>query len=209
MWDTGDMEEIAERSCGNRGVEGPAENGSGFSPKKFGTKPPPSGPRQKGRPYPPFRGPFFRTLRRDFRQPHSSASRSLSRRAVRQLRSRSENPVGTLQAETVTSAVETDFASADATFVATDRAAVRDRKIPPEFFKRESCDERARDFSHIKRSEPNRKSGICAYSPGRTFRAIYCIRGFSRSRLYQTSHRLLPWKIPPGLSGMADGSSLL
>lgn len=38
----------------------------------------------------------------------------------------------------------------------------------------------AQEFFHIKRSGPNRKSGICAYSPTRTFQAIYCIHDFSR-----------------------------
>lgn len=66
------------------------------------------------------------------------------------------------------------------TFVATDRATVRDRKIPPEFFQAKTAFACARVFSHIKWSGPNRKSGICAYSPARTFQAIYRIHDFSR-----------------------------
>lgn len=193
----GENRGAVRRNCG---VEGPAENGSGFSPKKFGTKPPPPGPRQKGRPYPPFRGPFFRTLRRDFRRPYSRASRSCFRRAVRRLRSRSENPAGTLQAGTVTFAAKTDFASAYATFVATDRAAVRDREIPPEFFKRESRDKRARVFSRIKRSEPNRKHCINAYSPARTFRALYCIRSLAEAGYAGHHTDSYPGKSRPDLS---------
>lgn len=164
----------------NCGVEGPVGNGSGFSPKKFGTKPPPPGPRQKSRPYPPFRGAFFGTLRRDFRRPYSRASRSRFRRAVRRLRSRSENPAGTLQAGTSSSAAKSDFASADAAFVASDHAAVRDRKIPPEFLERESCGKRVNVFSHIKPGGPNRERCISAYSPGRTFQALYHVHCFNR-----------------------------
>lgn len=184
---------------GNRGVKSPAGNGSDFLPKKFGTKPPPPGPRQKGRPYPHSRGAFFKMPRRDFRRPHSHACRSRFRHAVRQLRSRSENPAVTLQAGTASSAVKTDLVSANATFVATDRATVHDHKIPPEFFQAKTPFTCARVFSRIKPSGPNRKPGICAYSPAGTFQAVYCIRSFDRSRPCQTSCRRLPLKIPPGL----------
>ena len=137
--------------------------------------------------------------RRDFRRPQRHTSRSRFRRAVRRLRSRSENPAVTLQAKTVSSAAETDLPPVHATFIASDRVTVCDRKFPPEFFKRETCNRRARVFSHIKPSGPNRKPGISAYIPGRAFTAFRCIRRFGRTCIRRTSHGRFPLKVPPGL----------
>lgn len=100
--------------------------------------------------------------------------------------------------------MKTDLVSADATFVATDRAAVRDHKIPPEFFKRESCDKHARVFLRIKWSGPNRKSGICAYSPARTFQAIYCIHDFNRGVESDGTTDVSGLKVLVRLSGMTQ-----
>ena len=110
----------------------------------------------------------------------------------------------TLQAYTVSSAAKTDFVSTRAAFVASDRATIRDRKIPPRFFKRESCDKRADVFSHIKQGVLNRKRCINVYGPGRTFQALYCIHCFNRGVESDGTTDVSGLKVLVRLSGMTS-----